>query len=326
MPFAPRRFAVRTSRRTSSHKADIMAPGQASAPPNEPRQGARSDETIHRDSGRGGRGLRRLRPQARRTRARASRSARAAPPGCTTPLAAASRRSCRRYVPGVDATAEVTGGSVANLQLIGGGKSELGFTMADSAWDAYNGFDKFKDKKVGVRTLVGLLPQPHAGRHGRGTGIKTMADLKGKRVATGSPGSGTEVMSMRLLEAFGLDPDKDVNRGAPLARGERERPQGRQGRRADLGGRRADPRPHGSRGHPGQDDQADRPRRRRRGDAQEVRPDLREEQDPRQRLPRRDARHHQRRRLEPARGAGERPTRTSSTRSRRPCSRRRTSW
>ena len=48
-----------------------------------------------------------------------------------------------KYVPGVEATAEVTAGSIANLQLIGAGRSELGFTMADSAWDAYNGLDKF---------------------------------------------------------------------------------------------------------------------------------------------------------------------------------------
>jgi TRAP transporter TAXI family solute receptor len=45
-----------------------------------------------------------------------------------------------------------------------------------------------------------------------GTGINKMADLKGKRIATGAPVSGTEVMSMRLLEAFGLDPNKDVTR------------------------------------------------------------------------------------------------------------------
>ncbi len=45
-----------------------------------------------------------------------------------------------------------------------------------------------------------------------GKGIEKMTDLKGKRVATGAPASGTEVMSMRLLEAYGLDPNKDVNR------------------------------------------------------------------------------------------------------------------
>ena len=132
--------------------------------------------------------------------------------GVYYPLGGGLAALLSKVVPGVDATAEVTGGSVANLQLIGGGKSELGFTMADSAWDAYNGFEKFKDKKVGVRTLVVFYPNRMQVATVEGTGITKMADLKGKRVATGSPGSGTEVMSMRLLEAFGLDPNKDVNR------------------------------------------------------------------------------------------------------------------
>jgi uncharacterized protein len=132
--------------------------------------------------------------------------------GVYYPLGGGLAAILSKVVPGVDATAEVTGGSIANLQLIGGGKSELGFTMADSAWDAYNGLDKFKDKKVGVRTLAVFYPNRMQVATVEGTGITKMSDLKGKRVATGSPSSGTEVMSMRLLEAFGLDPNKDVNR------------------------------------------------------------------------------------------------------------------
>lgn len=132
--------------------------------------------------------------------------------GVYYPLGGGLAAVLSKYVPGVDATAEVTGGSVANLQLIGGGKSELGFTMADSAWDAYNGLEKFKDKKVGVRTLVVFYPNRMQVATVEGKGIEKMADLKGKRISTGSPGSGTEVMSMRLLEAHGLDPNKDVTR------------------------------------------------------------------------------------------------------------------
>ena len=55
-----------------------------------------------------------------------------------------------KYVPGIQATAEVTGGSVANLQLIGTGKPYLGMTMADATLDAYKGDDKFKGKPVPV--------------------------------------------------------------------------------------------------------------------------------------------------------------------------------
>jgi TRAP transporter TAXI family solute receptor len=132
--------------------------------------------------------------------------------GVYYPLGGGMAAVLSKYVPGVDATAEVTGGSVANLQLIDGGKSEVGFTMADSAWDAYNGLEKFKDRKVGVRTLLVFYPNRMQVVTTEGRGIEKMADLKGKRISTGSPGSGTEVMAMRLLEAFGLDPGKDVTR------------------------------------------------------------------------------------------------------------------
>lgn len=132
--------------------------------------------------------------------------------GVYYPLGGGLAAVLSKYVPGVEATAEVTAGSIANLQLIGGGKSEVGFTMADAAWDAYNGLDKFKDKKVALRTLVVFYPNRMHVVTVEGKGIEKMTDLKGKRVATGAPASGTEVMAMRLLEAYGLDPNKDVNR------------------------------------------------------------------------------------------------------------------
>ena len=132
--------------------------------------------------------------------------------GVYYPLGGGLAAILSKYVPGVDATAEVTAGSIANLQLIDGGKSELGFTMADAAWDAYNGLDKFSGKKIPLRTLAVFYPNRMHVVTVEGTGINRFADLKGKRVSTGAPVSGTEVMSMRLLEAYGLDPNKDVTR------------------------------------------------------------------------------------------------------------------
>lgn len=132
--------------------------------------------------------------------------------GVYYPLGGGLAQVLSKYVPGVDATAEVTAGSIANLQLIGGGKSDIGFTMADAAWDAYNGLEKFSGKKVPVRALVVFYPNRMQVVTLEGKGIEKMTDLKGKRMATGAPASGTEVMSMRLLEAFGLDPNKDVIR------------------------------------------------------------------------------------------------------------------
>jgi TRAP transporter TAXI family solute receptor len=63
-----------------------------------------------------------------------------------------------KFVPGMQATAEVTGGSVDNLKLIGSGKPYVGFTMTDAALDAYKGEDKFKGQKVPLRTLMILYP------------------------------------------------------------------------------------------------------------------------------------------------------------------------
>ena len=117
-----------------------------------------------------------------------------------------------KYIPGLDATAEVTAGSIANLQLIAGGKSEVAFTMADAAWDAANGLDKFKGHQVALRTLAVFYPNRMHVVTVEGRGINTFKDLKGKRVSTGAPASGTEVTAMRLIEAFGLDPNKDMTR------------------------------------------------------------------------------------------------------------------
>src|SRR5687768_17704976 len=63
-----------------------------------------------------------------------------------------------KAIPGVSATAEVTGGSVANLQLAGTGRPYLIFTQADAAIDAVKGMDKFTGKPIPVRTLAVLYP------------------------------------------------------------------------------------------------------------------------------------------------------------------------
>jgi hypothetical protein len=117
-----------------------------------------------------------------------------------------------KYVPGMSATAEVTGGSVDNLKLIGTGKPYVAFAMSDATLDAYNGVDKFKGQKVPARTLMILYPNRMHVVSIEGTGINSMKDMKGKRVSTGSPGSATEVMAFRVIEAAGLDKDKDMKR------------------------------------------------------------------------------------------------------------------
>ena len=132
--------------------------------------------------------------------------------GVYYPLGGGIANVLTKYVPNMQATAEVTGASVDNMKLVGAGKAEVGFTMADTAWDAYQGQDKFKDNKQAVRALVVFYPNLTHVVTVEGKGINTMADLKGKRISTGSPGSGTEVMAFRILEAYGIDKDKDVKR------------------------------------------------------------------------------------------------------------------
>ena len=117
-----------------------------------------------------------------------------------------------KHVPGMQATAEVTGGSVDNLKLIGTGKPYIAFSMTDAAQDAMRGEDKFKGNKVPLKTLMILYPNRMHVVSVEGRGIAKMADLKGKRVSTGSPGSATEVMAFRVIEAVGLDKDADLKR------------------------------------------------------------------------------------------------------------------
>jgi TRAP transporter TAXI family solute receptor len=117
-----------------------------------------------------------------------------------------------KYIPSAEATAEVTAASVDNCILIGRKKADLAFSMADTAWDAYNGVGKPFPQKLPLRTVLALYPNNLHVVTLEGKGIEKISDLKGKRVSTGAPGSGTEVMGLRLLEAAGLNPDKDVRR------------------------------------------------------------------------------------------------------------------
>jgi len=132
--------------------------------------------------------------------------------GVYYPLGGGMANVLSKYVPGVQATARVTGGSVDNLKLIHSKQSEVALVMVDAALDALKGEDKFKGAKVDVRTLMVLYPNRMHVVTVEGRGIDKMSDLKGKRVSTGSPGSATEVMAFRVIEGAGLDKDKDMRR------------------------------------------------------------------------------------------------------------------
>ncbi len=132
--------------------------------------------------------------------------------GVYYPLGGGMANVFSKSIPGMTATAEVTGGSVANLQLIGTGKPYIALAQADATIDAYNGVGKFTSGKVPVRTMMLLYTNLMHAVTVEGTGINSIADLKGKRVSTGSPGSATEVFAFRVLEAAGIDPNKDIRK------------------------------------------------------------------------------------------------------------------
>ncbi len=116
-------------------------------------------------------------------------------------------------LPGIEATAEVTNASVDNLKLLQGGKVDIAFTLADTLDDAVKGHGAFETGgPVPARTLAVLYANyTHLVTLG-GSGITRIGDLKGKVVSTGSPGSGTEIIALRMLRAAGIDPDRDLRR------------------------------------------------------------------------------------------------------------------
>ncbi len=129
--------------------------------------------------------------------------------GVYYPLGGALANILSRTIPGLSATVEVTGGSVGNLQLLGTNRVGMVFTQVDAAVDALHGNERFKGRPVAVRAIAVLYTNRMQVVTTASTGIHTMADLRGKRISTGAPGSATEVMAFRLIEAAGLDRDKD---------------------------------------------------------------------------------------------------------------------
>jgi uncharacterized protein len=131
--------------------------------------------------------------------------------GVYYPLGGALANVLGKAVPGVEATAEVTSASVDNVKLISAGQADVAFTLADTAADGFNGTGKFKDKQP-IRAIAVIYANKSQWVTVEGTGIQKLQDLKGKRIGTGAPGSGTEIIALRMLEAVGLDPEKDVRR------------------------------------------------------------------------------------------------------------------
>jgi TRAP transporter TAXI family solute receptor len=107
------------------------------------------------------------------------------------------------------ATAAETGASVQNIQQLVAGEYDIAFSLADTAADAVRGQGGFTAPQQ-VQALSRIYSNDTHVVVQRSAGITTMADFRGKRISTGSPKSGTEVIANRLLQAAGLNPETDV--------------------------------------------------------------------------------------------------------------------
>jgi TRAP transporter TAXI family solute receptor len=114
-------------------------------------------------------------------------------------------------VTGLVATAVSSNGSVANISAVNGGSLESGFSQSDVAYWAYTGTGLFegKGKIDNLRAIATLYPETIHLVATKNSGIKSVADLKGKRVSLDEPGSGTLVDARIVLSAYGLS-EKDV--------------------------------------------------------------------------------------------------------------------
>jgi TRAP transporter TAXI family solute receptor len=130
--------------------------------------------------------------------------------GTYYPVGAAMAKIWNSKIADMKANAQSTGGTAQNIALIDKGEAEVGF--ADGLYYyAYIGKGAFEgNAQKGLRALVPLYPEPIHFLVAKGSGIKSISDLKGKRVSTGAVGSGSEMTAKTLLRIAGLDPDKDV--------------------------------------------------------------------------------------------------------------------
>ncbi|MDQ3762242.1 MAG: TAXI family TRAP transporter solute-binding subunit [Actinomycetota bacterium] len=108
------------------------------------------------------------------------------------------------------ATAAETGASIQNIQQLVAGNYQVAFSLADTAADAVNGTGFFAGTPQPINALARLYPNFNQVVVRADVGITTLADLRGKRVSTGSPKSGTEVIANRMLQAAGLNPETDL--------------------------------------------------------------------------------------------------------------------
>lgn len=133
--------------------------------------------------------------------------------GVYFPYGGGLARVLTQKVPGFQVTAEVTGGSVDNVKLVGAGDADIGFSTIDSALDGVKGLGAYKDTGPQSIAAVAVLYDSFVHVVARADSkIASVKALRGKRISVGSAGSSTEAIADRILVAAGLNAAKDVTR------------------------------------------------------------------------------------------------------------------
>lgn len=132
--------------------------------------------------------------------------------GVYYPLGGGFATVIRENVEGYDATVSETNASVDNMLLIGDGGADLALVLGDTAADAVNGAADFEGDAITSCALGRLYDNFTQIVTSADSGITSIEEMEGMSVSLGSPGSGTEIIALRILEAAGLDPDSDISR------------------------------------------------------------------------------------------------------------------
>lgn len=128
--------------------------------------------------------------------------------GTYYPLGGALAELLNQNIKGMNASAQSTGASVANVNMLKDGSVDIAFIQNDIAYYAANGKEMFKDNKVeNIRGIAALYPETVQFVTTADKGIKSIADLKDKKVAVGASGSGAEANARQILGAYGLTYD-----------------------------------------------------------------------------------------------------------------------
>jgi TRAP transporter TAXI family solute receptor len=109
---------------------------------------------------------------------------------------------------GIQCSVEATGGSVYNVNMINNHELDLGISQSDTAYQAYNGEGVFANKPIkSLRSIIAIYPELLAFVVKKDANIKSIADLKGKKINIDVPGSGTRMSADLLLKAYGIKYD-----------------------------------------------------------------------------------------------------------------------